>query len=294
VGLGREVSLAKREKRDVPLTTLLQYRLAYKLVFSKLHDKLGNRIRFMVSGGAPMSKEIIEFFHAAGVLILEGYGLTETTAGIFFNNPYKYIFGSVGLPIGDVKCKIAKDGEILIKSKKIFKEYFKNPEATKEALEEGWFKTGDIGEMNSEGFLKITDRKKDLIKTAGGKMIAPQKIENILKLNKIISQVAIYGDKQKYLVALVTLNPDELNKISDSHNLGTKDYAELTKNPKVQDIVRDVIKDMNSQLASYETVKNFAILSSDFTIESGELTPSLKVKRKYIGQKYESLVASLY
>jgi long-chain acyl-CoA synthetase len=294
IKLGREISLAKREKRSPSFQTLIQYKIAYKLVFAKLHAKMGNRIRFMVSGGAPLSKEIIEFFHAAGILILEGYGLTETTAGIFFNNPYKYNFGTVGLPIGDVQCKIASDGEILVKSKKIFKEYFHNPEATREALEDGWFHTGDIGELNSEGFLKITDRKKDLIKTAGGKMIAPQKLENLLKLNKLISQVAVYGDKQKYLVALITLNPEELVKLAQSFGIDTKDYTELTKNPQIQSVVKDIIKDNNSTLASYETIKNFSILPHDFTIESGELTPSLKVKRKHIGEKYHDVVSQLY
>ncbi len=294
VGIGREVSLAKREKREVPFKTLLQYRLAYKLVFSKLQEKMGNRIRFMVSGGAPISKEILEFFHAAGILILEGYGLTETTAGVFFNNPYKYNFGTVGLPIGDVEVKIADDGEILIKSKKIFKEYFQNPEATKESLENGWFHTGDIGAVDSEGFLRITDRKKDMIKTAGGKMIAPQKIENVLKISKMISQAAIYGDKMKYIVALITLNPEELLKFAAAQGLGTKDYTELTKNPKVQDLIRDIVKEKNSELASYETVKNFTILPHDFTVESGEVTPSLKVKRRFVGEKYSAEIKELY
>lgn len=294
VQLGSEISRAKREKRSVSFSTLLQYRVAHKLVFAKLHQKMGNRMRFMISGSAPLSKEIIEFFHAAGILILEGYGLTETTAGIFFNNPYKYNFGTVGLPIGEVECKIAEDGEILIKSKKVFREYFKNPTATAESIENGWFHTGDIGELSSDGFLKITDRKKDMIKTAGGKMIAPQKLEGLLKLNKIISQVAVYGDKQKYLVALITLNAEELAKISDNLKLETKDYAELTKHPKVQELVKDAIKDTNTHLASYETIKNFTVLPHDFTIESGEITPSLKVKRKHVGQKYQDLINQLY
>ncbi len=295
IALGQQVSKAKQAKKSVPLTTLIQYRLAFKLVFSKLHAKMGNRIRFLVSGGAPLSKEIIEFFHAAGILVLEGYGLTETTAGIFFNNPYKYRFGSVGLPVGDVKVKFESDGEILVQSKKVFKEYFGNPEATAESLTaDGWFHTGDIGVQDTDGFLKITDRKKDLIKTAGGKMIAPQKIENLLKLNKLISQVVVYGDRQKYLVALVTLNGEELVKYAESHGLPKADYAALTKDSRVHDMVRDIIKGRNSQLASYETIKNFSILPQDFTTESGELTPSLKVKRKLIAEKYDSVVKELY
>ncbi|MBK9294603.1 MAG: long-chain fatty acid--CoA ligase [Oligoflexia bacterium] len=294
VELGSIISLAKREKKQVPFATLIQYRIAHKLVFAKLHARMGNRMRFMISGSAPLSKEIIEFFHAAGILILEGYGLTETTAGIYFNNPYKYKFGSVGLPIGDVQCKIAEDGEILIKSKKNFREYFKNPEATAEALENGWFHTGDIGVVDEENFLKITDRKKDMIKTAGGKMIAPQKIEGILKLNKIISQVAIYGDKQKYLVALITLNPEEVLKVSETLGLNTKDYVTLTKNQKVLDLVREAVKETNNHLASYETIKNFVVLENELTIDNGEITPSMKVKRKLVGEKYKALIEQLY
>jgi long-chain acyl-CoA synthetase len=292
--LGRQISLAKREKTPLSFNTLLQYKLAHKLVFSKLHEKVGRRIRFMVSGGAPISKDIIEFFHAAGLLILEGYGLTETTAGIFFNNPYKYRFGSVGLPIGDVQVKIADDGEILVKSKKVFREYYLNPEATREALQEGWFHTGDIGIVDAEGFLKITDRKKDLIKTAGGKMIAPQKIENHLKLNKFISQVAVYGDRQKFIVALITLNAEELQKFAQQNGLGSSDYKAIAQHPKTHEQVKDIIKECNNQLASYETIKNFAILPQDFTIESGELTPSLKVKRRFIGERYAQIVEDLY
>jgi long-chain acyl-CoA synthetase len=294
LGVGSQVSRYKRDHQSVPVALGLQYSLAYKLVFSKINERLGGRLRFLVSGGAPLSKEISEFFHAAGILILEGYGLTETTAAIFVNTPYKYRFGSVGPALGDTKIKFAADGEILVKGKKIFKEYFKNTEATTESLNDGWFQTGDIGELDNDGFLKITDRKKDLIKTAGGKIVAPQKLENLLKMNPLISQVLIYGDKMKYLVALVTLNQEEVKKFLEAQGLGDCTYKEMVSKPQVYDRVHDAIKEKNSTLASFETIKNFAILSEDFTVESGDLTPSLKVKRKYLSQKYSTVIDGLY
>lgn len=294
VKVGSEMSRAKREGTPIPLGLSAQYALAYKLVFSKINEKLGGRIRFLASGGAPLSKEIGEFFHAAGILILEGYGLTETTAAVTANTPYKYRFGTVGIAVGDAQVKIAGDGEILVKSKKVFKEYYKNPEATAESLNDGWFATGDIGEVDADGFLRITDRKKDLIKTAGGKMIAPQKIENILKTNKLISQVVVYGDKMKYLVALITLNPEELAKFAQTNGLSPSNLEGLIKEQKVFETVREIVREKNTKLASYETIKNFTILPIDFTVESGELTPSLKVKRKYLSQKFEREIKELY
>ncbi|MDZ4678002.1 MAG: long-chain fatty acid--CoA ligase [Oligoflexia bacterium] len=295
IKVGSEVSKCKCEKKPIPLALLIQYKVAYKLVFSKINAKLGGNIRFLVSGGAPLSKQIAEFFHAAGILVCEGYGLTETTAAVTINTPYKYRFGTVGPTLGDSQIKIASDGEILIKSKKVFREYFLNPEATKEVLtQDGWFHSGDIGEIDGDGFIRITDRKKDLIITAAGKNIAPQKIEGVLKTNKFISQVVIFGDKMKYLVALVTLNPDELKKFAVTHSLEHHNPQDLVKHSKVQDAVREIIREKNGILASYETIKNFTILPIDFSIENGELTPSMKVKRKHLSQKYESIIRDLY
>ncbi len=294
VSVGAKVSEAKRNKENIPLPLLLQYKAAYKLVFEKINAKLGGNLKFLISGGAPLSQEIEEFFHAADILILEGYGLTETTAAVTINTPYKYRFGSVGIGVGDVKLKIAEDGEILVRSAKVFREYFLNPDATTEALTEGWFHTGDIGEIDTQGFLKITDRKKDLIKTAGGKMIAPQKLENALKTNKFISQVVIFGDKMKYLVALITLNYEELRKFAKDNGLEEINPVDLVKDPKVHELVREIIREKNSTLASYETIKNFTILPGDFSIESGELTPSLKIKRKYLCNKYDGVIQELY
>lgn len=294
VSVGREVSRHRRSKKMVPITLFAQYILANKLVFEKLQKGLGGKLRFAISGGAPLSSQIGEFFHAAGILILEGYGLTETTAAITLNRPHDYEFGTVGRPLADVKIKIADDGEILVKSDKVMREYFKNPTATNEVLKEGWFATGDIGEITDRGFIRITDRKKDLIKTAGGKYVAPQKLENLLKLNKYISNVLIHGDQKKYIVSLLTLNPDEVKRFASQNNIPFDSYAELVKTSEIQQLIRDVVAQVNGQLASYESIKNFDILPNDFTIENGELTPSMKVKRKFCDKKYQQIIDSLY
>ncbi len=292
--IGYKVSDSRVNKTSLPIQTALQYQLAKKLVFDKLAQKMGGRLRFAISGGAPLSKEVGTFFHASDLLILEGYGLTETTAGIYINNRFEYKFGTVGKAIGDVECKIAEDGEILVRSKKIMKGYYNNTQATKEVLsDDGWFSTGDIGELQN-GYLKITDRKKDLIKTGGGKYVAPQKLENLLKLSKFVSFVLIHGDRKKYIVALLTLNQDEIKRYATEQQITFTDYANLSANPKIKDLIRDVVADTNTQLASYETIKNFAILPAEFTVETGEITPSLKVKRKFCDKKYESTIRGLY
>lgn len=293
--IGYKMSDSRINKKIPSLTILLEYQVAKRLVFDKLMKKLGGKLRFALSGGAPLSAEISKFFHASNLLILEGYGLTETTAAVFVNTPYEYRFGTVGKVFGDVKIKIASDGEICVHSKKVMKEYYNNPQATKEVFDdEGFFKTGDIGELDSEGFLKITDRKKDLIKTAGGKYVAPQKLEGLLKLDKNISNVLIHGDQKKYIVSLITLNPETMKGFAEQNSISYGDISELSKNPKVKDLIRNAVAQTNSQLASYETIKNFAILPHDFTVESGELTPSLKVKRKLLDKKYESQINALY
>jgi len=294
LGIGKEISRHRVQKTSPSLATLLQYQVAKKLVFNKLAERLGGRLRFSFSGGAPLSREIAEFFHAAGLLILEGYGLTETTAGVFANNTFDYKFGTVGHPIGDVKVKIAGDGEILLKSEKITPGYYKNKEATNEVFKDGWFCTGDIGEIDDRGFLKITDRKKDLIKTAGGKFVAPQKIENLLKLNKYVSNVLIHGDQRKYIVALITLSYENIESYAKENNILYSNKAELVGHKEIQSLMRDWVSEVNQKLASYESIKNFALLKDDFTVESGELTPSLKVKRKLCDKKYKDVLDSLY
>lgn len=294
MGVGRRITELKLTHQTIPLELLATYELARKLVLNKINLAFGRRLRFAISGGAPLAADISSFFHAAGVLILEGYGLTETTAAITVNTPFNYKFGSVGRPIGDVELKIAEDGEILVRSHKVMKEYYKNPQATSEVMTDGWFHTGDIGQILQGGDLKITDRKKDLIKTAGGKYVAPQKIEGLLKLSPIVTQALIAGDQKKYIVALLTVDPVYLQALAKERSDSFSDWKELVSRPWVQDIVRDHIAETNSDLASYESIKRFLILPVEFTIEGGELTPSLKLKRKVLSQRYQKEIDSLY
>ncbi len=295
VGVGREVSKLQQARRPVPPGLAFRHRIAHKLVFSKLHEALGGRLRFAVSGGAPLSKEIAEFFHAAGILILEGYGLTETCPSLTFNRLDNFRFGSVGQAQPGIEIKIAPDGEILGRGANIAKGYFKKPEATAEVfLPDGWFATGDIGRLDGDAFLYITDRKKDLIVTAGGMNIAPQNIENLLKGDPFISQAMVHGDKRPYPVALITLNPEELVKFAKTEGILDTEPASLAKNPKVVDRVNRIVEERNDELQSYAKIKKFSILPADFTVENGLLTPTLKVKRKIITEKYRETLDSLY
>jgi long-chain acyl-CoA synthetase len=295
VGVGREVSRLQQARGPVPPGLAFKHRLAHKLVFSKLHQALGGRLRFAVSGGAPLSKEIAEFFHAAGILILEGYGLTETCPSLTFNRLDNFRFGSVGQAQPGIEIKIAPDGEILGRGANIAKGYFKKPEATAEVfLPDGWFATGDIGRLDGDGFLYITDRKKDLIVTAGGMNIAPQNVENLLKGDPFISQAMVHGDKRPYPVALITLNPEELTKFAKAEGILDTEPASLAKNPKVVERVSRIVEERNDELQSYAKIKKFWILPADFTVENGLLTPTLKVKRKVITEKYRETLDSLY
>lgn len=295
MAVGRERSRYILNGKSVPLFLSLKYKLAFKMVFSKLHEKLGGRIQFFISGGAPLSAELGSFFHAFDFTILEGYGLTETTAAISVNRFDAIKIGSVGMPIKGTEFKIAEDGEILVRGKVVFKGYYKNPEATAEAIDdEGWFHTGDIGEFDEQGFLKITDRKKDIIVTAAGKNVAPQNIENLMKSDPYISQFVVHGDKRKFLSALVTLDQDEIQKFAQNQKISFKKYDDLIENKKVLEFIKARIEEMNKKLARYETIKRFAILPSDFSVESGELTPSLKVKRKVITKKYGRILDGFY
>jgi long-chain acyl-CoA synthetase len=266
--------------------------LADKLVLSKLRARLGlDRCRFLVSGGAPLAPEIAEFFHATGILILEGYGLTETMAAAHLNVFGKFRFGTVGPALDVVETKIADDGEILMRGPSVFREYYNNPAATAEAVEpDGWFHSGDIGVIE-DGFLRITDRKKDLIVTAGGKKSAPQPIENAIKAtSRLVSQVLVYGDKRPYCVALVTLSDEAAKRFGD----GVTDGAALARSADVRAAVQKDIDVVNAKLASFEAIKRFAILPQDLTEASGDLTPKLSVKRKVVTEKYRSVIEDLY
>jgi long-chain acyl-CoA synthetase len=295
VGVGRQVSRLKQAGQPVPGGLAARYRIAEKLVFSKMHAALGGRLRFAISGGAPLAREIAEFFHAAGILILEGYGLTETCPVLTFNRPERFKFGSVGQAMPGVELKIAPDGEILGRGGNIARGYFRKPEATAEVfLPDGWFATGDIGRIDEDGFLYITDRKKDLIVTAGGMNIAPQNIENLLKSDPFISQVMVHGDRRPYPVALITLNPEELAKFARAEGILTTDPRTLVKHPKVVARVNRTVEERNAGLQSYARIKKFAILPEDFTVENGFLTPTLKVKRKVISEHCREVLDELY
>ena len=273
-----------------------KYKIATKLVFSKLQNRFGGRLRFFVSGSAPLSLDMAEFFHAAGILILEGYGLTESSAATFVNRPERYQFGTVGPALPGTEVKIAEsDGEILIKGRGIMRGYHNLPEVTAETLNDGWLATGDIGEINAEGMLRITDRKKDLIKTSGGKYVAPQKLEARLKaLCPYLSQVLVHGNTRNFCSALVTLDEEGIVAWAESHGLAGKAIPEIAKSDVAIEMVQKAIDEMNKELARYETIKKFAILPADFSIETGEMTASMKVKRKAVETKYASVLDGFY
>jgi long-chain acyl-CoA synthetase len=296
VSVGRDVSRHQQRGQPVPATLELKRKVAHKLVFSKLHAALGGRLQWAVSGGAPLARDIAEFFHAAGILLLEGYGLTETCPALTFNRPDRFKFGSVGQTLPGVQLRIAEDGEILARGPNIATlGYYKQPEATREVFDpDGWFHTGDIGAVDQDGFLVITDRKKDLIVTAGGMNIAPQNIENLLKADPFISQVMVYGDRRPYPVALITINPEELSKFARQQGILTSEAAVIVKHPKVAERVGRTVEEKNTQLQSYAKIKRFTVLPTDFTLDGGELTPTLKVKRKVVSQKYKDAIEELY
>jgi long-chain acyl-CoA synthetase len=274
---------------------LLAYRASQKVIFQQIYQKFGGKIRFFVSGGAPLSPDIIKFLRYANLTVLEGYGLTETIAPCSLNPLSRQVPGTVGKPIGDVEFRFAEDGEILIKSAAMFKEYYNNPEATKESFtDEGWFKSGDIGHFNSEGYLKITDRKKDIIITSGGKNVAPQKIENMLKSQKWISQAVVIGDQRKYLTAVIGIEKERFFNSLETIGLSADcSIEELSNHPWVQERINEDINAVNQGLAQYESIKKFAIAPQEFTTQNF-LTPSLKIKRKAVNIELNDLIESLY
>ena len=295
LGVGRKVTPYKLAHKKPPALLGLQYAIAKKMVFNKLREAVGGDLRFMVAAGAPLSVEVAQFFHAADIFVVEGYGATETSAPASFNTLDDCKIGTVGKIIPGVEVKFDTDGEILIKGGNVFMGYWKMEEATRESFtEDGWFRTGDIGEFDDEGYLKITDRKKDLIITAGGKNIAPQNIENQMLNDPLISQFVAYGDRRKYLTAILTLDEAELPRWAGEQGIEEKDYAALTKHPKVEEEVKKRINAVNANLARYETIKNFKILDHLFTEESGELTPTQKVKRKVVTKNYQDIFDSMY
>jgi long-chain acyl-CoA synthetase len=296
VSIGREHARRRRAKERMPFTLSLAHALADRLVLSKVRARFGGRLRFFISGSAALSREVAEFFDAAGLVILEGYGLTESSAGSFINRPGDVRFGTVGQPLPGTEVRIAEeDGEILLKGRGVMKGYHGLAQATKETLDGEWLRTGDIGVVSSDGFLTITDRKKDLIKTSGGKYVAPQAIENKLKaLCPYVSQVLVHGNDRNFVVALVTLDEDAIKGWAREHGLEGKSTAELAARDEVKALVQRSVDELNQHLASYESVKKFGILPADFTLEAGEVTPSLKLKRKVIEQKHKALLDGFY
>ncbi|HEY9714076.1 MAG TPA: long-chain fatty acid--CoA ligase [Chroococcales cyanobacterium] len=271
-----------------------ELRVADRLVFSKIRRRFGGRLRVMVSGAAPLSSEVQTFFSTIGLPIVEGYGLTETSAPIACNTPEDNRLGTVGKALPGIEVKIADDGEILVRGPSVFAGYYKNEEASQEAFRDGWFLTGDIGEIDSSGYIKIKDRKKDIIITSGGKHVAPQLIENMFRGEGLISNIVVYGDRRKYITALITLNKDSLKTFAESNNLPTDNIDTLCQNPVVKAEIEAVIGRKNEFLASFERIKKFVILENDFTAENNEITPTFKVKRKAITEKYQAVLDSLY
>ena len=290
----RELFRYRKTREAIPWFLLLKHEALSKIAFSPIQEAFGGNLKFAISGGAPISAELVDFFSYCGLPVLEGYGLTETCAAVTVNSLTEHQAGTVGRPIGDVKIKFAEDGEILIKSKKCLLEYYKNSEETQKNIKDGYFVTGDIGQFTDLGFLKITDRKKDLIKTAGGKYVAPQKLEGLLKQDPLISQVLIHGDQKKFICALITFDEAQLKQWAQTQQIKFENNHELYNNPTLKIRIQKHIQDLNSKLASFEAIKKFEIIEEPWTVENGSLTQSLKVKRKYLESKYAEVLNEIY
>jgi len=295
VSVGREHGRYRLASKKAPLPLELKYKAATALAFKKLQRRVGGRLRFFISGGAPLSREIAEFFWAAGITILEGYGLTETSPVIAVNRPGRIKFGTVGPLVPGVEVRIAPDGEILARGPNIMKGYYKDEAATREVIDaEGWLHTGDVGFLDSEGFLTITDRKKDLIVTAGGKKIAPQPIENQLKTNPYIAEIVLIGNRRRFPAALIVPDFERLEEWTRSQGIPSFNRQELVRDPRVIDFMQQQVEGMTSNLAQFERIKKVTLLPKAFTLEGGELTPTLKVKRNIIEERYKDIIDQLY
>jgi len=294
IEVGREY-VNKKYVTNEPLGLLkFKYKLYDKLVFAKIRARFGGRLNYFLCGGAPLDKTINEFMWIIGLPVFNGYGLTETSPGVAISGVGKIRFDSVGKALRETELKLAPDGELLVKGPQVMLGYYNNDEATMETFEDGWFKTGDIAEIDEEGFVYIVDRKKELIVTAGGKNIAPQPIENELKLDKYISQAIVFGDRKPYLVGVITPNVESLIDFAQEENISYIDINELVLNARVKELYAERIKELNKNYPPYKTIKYFAVVPSDFSIEGGELTPTLKLKRKFILEKYQDVIEDLY
>jgi long-chain acyl-CoA synthetase len=284
--------------------TSRSWKLANRLVFSKIREGMGGRIETFISGGAPLGRELAEWYAKMGIRIHEGYGLTETSPVIAVNTPLNHRIGTVGKILSNLEVRIAGDGEILVKGPSVFKGYWNRPEETKAAFvdgevndshrSDGWFKTGDIGNIDADGYLSVTDRKKDLIKTSGGKFIAPQPIENSLKLNPLVGVAAILGDKRKFASVLVSPNFGALEEWARENSVAFSSRAELIANPKTQALYEGIVEGINGNLARFEKLKRVMLVADEFTIDNGVLTPTLKLRRRVIEERYKKQIDELY
>ena len=273
----------------------LQRAVADRLVFKKVREVFGGRVKFFISSAAPISLEILEFFHAARMIVLEGYGQTEVSCFCTLNRPEDYRLGSVGKALPGVEIRIAEDGEILVRGPIVFKGYHNQPELTADTLEDsGWIHTGDIGRMDPDGFLYITGRKKDIIITSGGKNVTPSNLENLLTNHPLIEQALVHGDRRKYLTCLLALNPEKLQEWASQRGLDTHGTEEIQKHPVLLEEIQRIVDDVNTRVARFETVKRFALLPRLLEVERSELTPTLKIRRRVVEEHFRGLLDSLY
>jgi len=295
MGIGMKYAELKLNFEPIPLYLKLAYLTAYVAVFRKLKERLGfDRVRVAYSGAAPISPDVLKFFNAIGLPLIEGYGQTEGTGVTTVSRKGHLKIGKVGEPLPEVEVKIAPDGEILVKGPGVFKGYFKNPEATAETLKDGWLYSGDVGELDEDGFLKITDRKKDLIITAGGKNIAPQNIENQLKFSPYINDAVVIGDRRRFLVALIAIDEETVIKYAQDNKIQFGTYSSLTQAPEIKQLIQKEVDRVNKTLAQVEQVKKFTIIPKKLYEEDGEVTPTMKVKRKFINETYKDVIEKMY
>ncbi len=296
VGVGLKVSRARREGRPVPRLLAAQHAVADRLVFAKVRARFGGRVRFFISGSAALSSDVAEWFHAAGILILEGYGLTETSAGSCVNRPEHFAFGTVGPPLPGTELRLDTDGELLIKGPGVMDGYHSMPKETAEVLsDDGWLRTGDIGEIDQDGFLRITDRKKDLFKTSGGKYVAPSHIEGRFKaLCPLASQMVVHGGDRNFCTAIITLDPDAVADWATRNGQQGASYESVVSSTAMQDTIQGYVDQLNERLNRWESIKKFVLLEHDLSVESGELTPSMKVKRRVVEDNYREQLDALY
>lgn len=294
VNTGAKNNNLKKDRLPVPALLKLHYAIADKLVLSKIRALVGGRMRFMPCAGAPLSQEIEEFFYAVGIFVWYGYGLSETTATVTCHPPYNFKFGLVGTPLPGVEVKIAENGEILIRGGNVMKGYYKKPAETDAVFTNGWFRTGDVGELDENGELRITDRIKDLMKTSGGKYIAPQLIESLIGADMYIEQVVIIGDNKKFVSALIVPSFESLEEYARTHNIDYRSRAELVAKPEIIEFYRNRIEVRSQNLANFEKIKEFKLMADEFSIDRNEITPTMKIKRKVVADKYEDLINAMY